>query len=67
MRSGGVCRRFHKGIGNFFRHYKPILDSWSLIDNSGGTPKDIAEEKQGELRIWNRDLYEKILKLAEGR
>ena len=60
-----VRRRFHKGIGNLFRHYRPTLDSWMLFDNSGDTPQDIAEEKQGELRIFDRDLYEKILRLAE--
>ena len=60
-----VRRRFHKGIENFFKHYKPMLDSWLLIDNSEDIPRDIAEEKQGELRIFNRDLYERILQLAE--
>ena len=43
----------------------PALDSWMLFDNSGDTPREIAEEKQSELKIYNRDLYEKILKLAE--
>lgn len=62
-----VRRRFHKGIENFFKHYRPILDSWMLFDNSADTPQDIAEEKQSELRIFNRDLYEKILRLAEGK
>ena len=62
-----VRRRFHKGIENLFRHYRSTLDSWMLFDNAGNTPREIAEEKQGELKIYNRDLYEKILKLAEGK
>lgn len=60
-----VRRRFHKGIENFFKHYRSILDSWMLFDNSGDTPQDIAEEEQGALRIVDHDLYEKILKLVE--
>lgn len=62
-----VRRRFHKGIENLFKYYRPILDSWMLFDNSGDTPQDIAEQKQGELRLFNRDLYEKILRLSEGK
>ena len=62
-----VRRRFHKGIDNLFNHYRPILDSWMLFDNSGDTPQEIAEEKHSELRMYNRDLYEKILKLVEGK
>ncbi len=62
-----VRRRFHKGIVNLFGHYRPILDSWMLVDNSESTPQVIAEEKQGELRVLNRSLYEEILRLAEGK
>lgn len=62
-----VRRRFHKGIENLFRDYRSALDSWILFDNSGNIPLEIAEEKQGKLKIYNRNLYEKILKLAEGK
>ena len=60
-----VHHRFHKGIKNFFQYYKTAVDSWMLFDNSEDIPQDIAEEKQGELRIFNHDLYEKIRRLAE--
>ena len=62
-----VRRRFHKGIGNFFKHYHVIVDSWMLFDNSGSAPRLIAEEKLGRLKISDRELYDKILKLAEGK
>ena len=62
-----VRRRFHKGIENFFKHYRQSLDSWMLFDNSGNSPYPIAEEKSGELRIRDQELYGKILKLAEGK
>jgi len=60
-----VRRRFHKGIKNFFKHYRAIVDSWMLFDNSGSTPRLIAEEKSGKLKISDRELYDKILKLVE--
>jgi len=62
-----VHRRFHKGIKNFFQHYRTVVDSWMLFDNSGSTPQFIAEEKRGGLRILDKELYERVLKLAEGK
>ena len=60
-----VRRRFHKGIKNFFKHYRQVLDSWILFDNSGEAPHPIAEEKSGKLKILDRELYDRILKLVE--
>ncbi len=62
-----VRRRFHKGIKNFFQHCRTVVDSWMLFDNSGSTPQFIAEEKRGELRILDKELYDRVLKLAEGK
>lgn len=59
-----VRRRFHKGIRNFFKLYKPILDSWMLFDNSGNAPHDIAKEESGKLEIFDRKLYDRVLKLT---
>lgn len=61
-----VRRRFHKGISNFFKHYRQTADSWMLFDNSGSTPRPIAEEKSSELKIFDQELYGRILRLAEG-
>lgn len=61
-----VRRRFHKGISNFFKHYRQVLDSWSLFDNSGNAPYLIAEERAGELKIFDQTLYGKVVGLAEG-
>jgi len=61
-----VRRRFHKGIRNFLKRYRSVTDSWMLFDNSGTTPRLIAEEKVGITRILDRQLYSHILKLAEG-
>lgn len=38
-----VRRRYHRSIGNFFNIYRPIADSWLILDNSVvDTPKPIA-------------------------
>lgn len=58
-----VRRRFHRGIYNLFKFYKPILDSWMLFNNSGTTPTLIAEERERKLSIIDKDLFGRITKI----
>lgn len=57
-----VKRRFYRSIHNFFKVYKPLLDSWILFDNSSAIPKPIAEKGAGKLTIINQCLFNRILK-----
>jgi predicted ABC-type ATPase len=56
-----VRRRFDRSIRNFLLHYRPLGDSWTLFDNAGATPAVIAFEKQGSLRIMNREGYDTLI------
>src|SRR5208282_502791 len=39
-----IRRRYRRGIGNFFRLYRPLADEWKVFDNSHpGQPALIAE------------------------
>ncbi len=56
-----IKRRYERGLANFFTIYRPIADSWLMLDNSGGAhPKPIAwRNVDGPLQIvssgpWNR-------------
>ncbi len=56
-----VRRRYNKGIGNFFRLYKPLADTWFFYDNSfTGSPKLLASGGTGigtsiqNVAIWKR-------------
>lgn len=60
-----VKRRFHRGLYNFFKLYRPILDSWMLFDNSSTIPTLIAEEKKGKLTITEQELWSSIIKSTE--
>ena len=60
-----VRRRFHRGIYNLVKFYKPLLDTLMLFDNSGAIPKLIAEEKAGKLIVTDKNLYEKITRIEE--
>jgi len=45
-------------------HYRTIVDSWMLFDNSGSVPHLIAEHQLGETRIVDENLYSRILQLG---
>jgi predicted ABC-type ATPase len=55
-----VRRRFAKGLPNLFRVYRPLLDSWTIFDNSSEEPCVIASEADGELRVADRGLHDRI-------
>jgi predicted ABC-type ATPase len=55
-----VRRRFGKGLWNLFRLYRPLLDSWTIFDNSQETPRLIVSEAEGELRVADPVVYDKI-------
>lgn len=59
-----VKRRFHRGLKNFFKLYRPLLDSWTLFDNSGSKPYPIAKEEAGKYIVFDRRLYEVVLMQA---
>ncbi|HDQ25816.1 MAG TPA: Zeta toxin family protein [bacterium] len=58
--AGDVRRRFGRGIRNFFELYEGIFNTWLFFDNSGPAPKLIAESKNGELKIVQAELFEKV-------
>jgi predicted ABC-type ATPase len=39
-----IIRRYHRGWNNFQTHYKHLVDSWTIFDNSGEFPV-VLEEK----------------------
>ena len=55
-----VRRRFNRGLDNLFHVYKPLLDSWTIFDNSTELPHVIVHEKKGVLTIVDDRLYELI-------
>jgi len=49
--AGVQQRRFHLGIRNLTKLYRPLIDYWRLYDNTDETPHLIAEEMDGVLRV----------------
>jgi predicted ABC-type ATPase len=58
-----IRRRYHAGIGNFFRLYRPMADTWFFYDNSGSEPCLIAHgEKEQELLVNDSAIWHNIKK-----
>jgi predicted ABC-type ATPase len=57
-----VKRRFDRGLKNFFRIYRPLVDSWTIFDNSQDIPRLMAFEDSGKSNIIDRVFYDKLLK-----
>jgi predicted ABC-type ATPase len=52
-----VRRRFKRSITNFLVHFRSLADKWILFDNSAASPRIIASERQGQLRVIETMLY----------
>ena len=56
-----VRRRFGRSVGNFFREYRPLVDSWYLFDNTGTTPVAVAFKKGAKQRIMDSGKYQTLI------
>ena len=52
-----IIRRYHRGLRNFFKIFRPIVDDWLLIDNSGEPYQIIAEGTQLSEDILNKEIW----------
>jgi len=56
-----ICRRYKKGIENLFRLYMPIVDSWTIYDNSCSKPELIAKKTVSKnIEVIKESLWHKI-------
>ncbi|MBX3749426.1 MAG: zeta toxin family protein [Opitutaceae bacterium] len=60
-------RRFHLGVRNLVTLYRPVLDWWRIYDNSGGTPLLLVEEKDGVLKIMDRERLDLVERTSNAR
>ena len=54
-------RRFFKTIQNFFGIYRPLFDSWKLIENDENARRLIAVGKNGRLALRDEARFDAIL------
>jgi predicted ABC-type ATPase len=46
-----IRRRYHAGIRNFFKLYRPLADKWFFYDNSSAEPRIVAYGEQEQYLI----------------
>jgi predicted ABC-type ATPase len=62
-----VRRRYHAGLRNFFRLYRPMATSWRLYDNSSeARPQLVARGgASAELRVFDENTWREVIRGAE--
>ncbi len=60
--SDTVRRRFDRGLGNFLGLYRPLVDSWTLFDNSAENPRKIASGDSKKIKIVDHELFRMLSK-----
>ena len=55
-----VCRRFDRSLTNLARHYLPIADEWSILDNSGTPSRLIAAGTTEHVTVVDEQLFAAI-------
>ncbi len=58
-----VRRRFQRSLQNLLQFYQPLSDHWMFFENSIGSPKLIASERDGKLIIEDDELFKKLVKI----
>jgi predicted ABC-type ATPase len=56
-----IIRRYYKSLLNLNNHFFDLADGAIIFNNSENTPEIIAEKKNGELTIQNKELWQQIL------
>jgi len=60
-----IRRRYLKSAYNMQNLYRYLADDWFLFDNTEVSPKLIALEEKGRLKIENKTLFDEIRKEVE--
>jgi len=55
-----VRRRFARTLRNFFHLYFELADYLLILDNSGAQPQEIAEKRRGRVKVYNRELFQRM-------
>jgi len=62
-----ICRRYYRGIQNFFNLYQPLAETWSVYDNSDySTPHLMASGEKNKIStIHNSNLWLRFCEAAK--
>ena len=60
-----ICRRFPRIMHNLIKIYIPLCDKVVCYDNSRSKPVPVFEQAGKSRRVFNQDVYEKILRQSD--
>jgi predicted ABC-type ATPase len=60
-----IRRRFNRGVKNLLNEYRESVDSWTILDNSGSTPRLVAYAHHGNAQIIDTAVFEDMRKRLE--
>lgn len=60
-----IRRRFSRGVKNLFAEYRPLLDTWTILDNSGSRPRLVAHAREGDIQVIDAALFRDIQRSLE--
>jgi predicted ABC-type ATPase len=60
-----VRRRYRRGIANFLTVYRQLADSWTLFDNSGRWPREIAFALGDESTILDTEAFQRFTEAGQ--
>lgn len=55
-----IRRRYQNGLSNFFKLYKPIVNDWMFINNSGDSYDIVAQGATSEEVIFNDQIWSNL-------
>jgi len=62
-----IRRRYENGLKNFFNIFRPIVDEWLFIENSGEPYKLIAQKKQSVEKVYIGKIWNEIKTKYDGQ
>ncbi len=62
-----IRRRYENGLKNFFNIFRPIVDEWLFIENSGEPYKLIAQKKQSDEKVYIDKIWNKLKTKYDGQ
>ncbi len=62
-----IRRRYENGLKNFFNLFRPVVDEWLFIENSGEPYKLIAQKKQSDEKVYIDKIWNELKKKYDGQ
>ena len=62
-----IRRRYENGLKNFFNIFRPIVDEWLIIENSGEPYKLIAQKKQSDEKVYIDKIWNQLKSKYDGQ